>query len=145
VDSKGFLDVIQGNATGIVYEALNDALRLQAMRKAGLEIDAELAASFGEGIAESVASAAQRQQFSVSARQAANDLMSNWREVDVGKYGITKDEVIRAAFGEAFDPQTEAKLLKFARERQGAAEGYGGMGAYQSDRGRLVIPGLQGL
>jgi len=142
---EDMIDLMRGKAPTQVYEALNDALRLQAMQKAGLQVDAALAASFGEGVAEQVASAAQRQQFSVMARNAANELISSWQEVEVGKYGITRDEVIRAAFGEAFDPQIEAKLLKVARERQAAAEGTGAYSAYQDNEGRLVLAGLSAL
>jgi len=142
---EDMIDLMRGKAPTQVYEALNDALRLQAMQRAGLQVDAALAASFGEGVAEQVASAAQRQQFSVMARNAANELISSWQEVEVGKYGITRDEVIRAAFGEAFDPQIEAKLLKVARERQAAAEGTGAYSAYQDNEGRLVLAGLSAL
>lgn len=145
IRDEEFLDVMRGNAPTQVYEALNDALRLQALREQGLRVDPTLVASFGQEIAEGVASAAEIQQFSLSARQAAQDLMANWREVDVARYGISREDVISAAFGEGFAAETEAKLLKFSRERQGAAEGYGGSSAYQSDEGRLVITGLQGL
>ena len=137
------VDIMRGNAPTQVYEAINDTLRLQAMRKAGLTVDAELAASFGEGVAEAVASAAERGQYSTAAQQAALDLIQNWREVDLGKLGIQKEEIIQAAFGEGFAAQTEAKLLKFQRERQAAGAGYEGYSAYQGAKGQLVLSGLK--
>ena len=139
------VDVIRGNAPGQVYEALNDTMRLQAMREAGLEVSPEFAATFGEGIAEQVASAEQRGQYSLAARQAALDLIQNWREVDLGKLGVNREEIIQAAFGEGFVAETEARLLKFQRERQAAAEGWGAYPAYQTGEGQLALTGLKQL
>jgi len=139
------VDVIHGRAPTRVYEAINDTLRLQAMKQAGLEVDPALAAEFGEGVAEQVASAAQRQQYSAAAQTAALDLIQNWREVDLGKLGIGRDEIVQAAFGEGFAAQTEAKLQKFLRERQTAGQGWGGYSAYQGGEGQIVLSGLKQL
>ena len=139
------VDVIRGNAPTQVYEAINDTMRLQAMRQAGLEVSPEFAATFGQGIAEQVASAEQRGQYSTAARQAALDLIQNWREVDLGKLGVNQEQVVQAAFGEGFAADTEARLLKFQRERQTAGQGWGGYSAYQSGRGELVLSGLKQL
>lgn len=145
IDGPDIVDIMRGNAPTRVYEALNDAMRLKAMRQAGLEVSPEFAAEFGEGIAEQVASAEQRGAFSAAASQAALDLIQNWREVDLGKLGVSKDDVIRAAFGEGFAAETEARLLKFQRERQTAGQGWGGYSAYQTGKGQLALTGLKQL
>ncbi|HUX14939.1 MAG TPA: hypothetical protein VMW52_00615, partial [Phycisphaerae bacterium] len=72
-------------------------------------------------------------------------LIQNWREMDLGKLGISQEQVIQAAFGEGFAAETEARLLKFQRERQAAGQGWGAYGAYQSGEGQLLLAGLKQL
>jgi hypothetical protein len=145
VGPRQFLELMRGNAAPQVFEAINDTLRAQALREQGLEISPELAASLGEGVAFSVASASQLGQFSTAAQNAAYAIISNKLELEAGKFGISRDEIIQAAFGEGYSQEVEIKLQKFARERQNAAEGYGAATGYQSNKGRLVIAGLEGL
>jgi hypothetical protein len=145
VGPREFLELMRGNAAPQVFEAINDTLRAQALREQGLEISAELAASLGEGVAFSVASASQLGQFSTAAQNAAFAIISNRLELDAAKFGISRDEIIQAAFGEGYSQEVEVKLQKFARERQTAAEGYGASTGYQTGSGRLVVAGLEGL
>jgi hypothetical protein len=65
--------------------------------------------------------------------------------VDLAKYGLDRDQIIQAAFGEGFVGQTEAKLQKVLRERQSAGQGWGGYSAYQGGEGQLVMSGLKQL
>jgi hypothetical protein len=145
VGRRQLLEIMRGNAAPQVYEAINDTLRAQALREQGLTIDAELAAELGEGTALSVASASERGQFTTAAQNAAFAIMQNRLEIDAGKFGISRDDIIRAAFGEGYSQEIEVKLQKFARERSAAAEGYGAGTGYQTAAGRLVLPGLEGL
>ena len=145
VNRNQLLEIMRGNAAPQVYEAINDTLRAQALREQGLTIDAQLAAELGEGTALSVASASERGQFTTAAQNAAFAIMQNKLELDAGKFGINRDDIIRAAFGEGYSQEVEVKLQKFARERSAAAEGYGAGTGYQTSAGRLVLPGLEGL
>ena len=150
VDEHGFLDLMldpEGleQSTGVVFDAINAALRAAALQEEGIDIDPELAMELGEAGALAVASATQQGVYSTAAQQAAFVLIQNQRELATNRYGITQEDVIAAAFGEGFSGEIEAKLQKFGRERQAAAKGYGGGAGYVDDRGRLVIPGLKGL
>ena len=145
ISGPDLVDVMRGNAPTQVYEAINDAFRAQALREQGVQIDPQMAAELGEGTALAVASAEMRGQYTTGARQAALDLIQNWREVDLAKLGIGRDEIIQAAFGEGFSSNVEYTLQKFLRERQMAGQGWGGVSAYQGERGNLVVQGYKSL
>ena len=45
----------------------------------------------------------------------------------------------------SFAADTEARLLKFQRERQAAGQGWGGYSAYQTGKGQVALTGLKQL
>jgi len=134
--------VMAGLAPAELIESVNDALRQQALEEQGLEISTAFAESLGEGMSLDVLSPQALQQM---AESAARNVLRFGLELEAGKFGIERDEIIRAAFGEGASAETFELLEKFARERAMAAEGFDAFSAYLGEEGRLQIQGLENI
>ena len=142
VDEGGFLELMRGNAAPEVFEAINDALRRKALSEEGIDVDVDFAVSLGAGSSTAVADLA---SFGGSARQAALDILNNGRELEAGKFGITREEIVAASFGEPLSSETDAKLAQFGRERRAAAGGFAFGGGFIDAEGRLRMQGTAAL
>ena len=122
-----------------VFEAVNDALRQTALANAGLEVSDPLAAELGTGVSFSVESPT---AFNDQAQMVAGIVAANADALDIGSYGLTRDNVLRFFLGEANDPEVGRKLDKLARERGIASQGFGSSTSYIDPEGRLRVQGL---
>jgi hypothetical protein len=134
-----FLELMRGNAAPDVFEVINDALRREQLVEEGVEISDDLAASLGDGSSLRVTASG---QFTDAARRAAMGLLVNRRELDREKLGVSKDDLIAAAFGEGTSGDVAVKLEQFARERQVAGGGFDTFTSFQNQKGRGVVAGL---
>jgi hypothetical protein len=139
VTFNGFIDIMRGNASEQVFEVINDAFRREALREAGVGISPELAIELGSGSSLTVLSP---EHFTEQARIAALELIANRREL--GQYGMSRADVIRAAFGEG-DASTEAILAKLYRERALEAEGFESVQAFIDEEDDLRMQGFSAL
>ena len=134
-------------APGQVFEAVNDALRFQALLDEGINISPEFATELGTGTSEQIGSVA---QFSERARIAAIEAARNANELDLGKYDLTRDDIIAATFGEE-SPSGKATsevnelLEKMGRERAKAATGFASSSSYIDALGRIRVQGVSNL
>jgi len=126
------------------FEAINDALRFQALLTEGVEISFELATELGTGTSDTIQSP---EAFSRQAQLAASYLARNSRELNLDKMGLTREDVIAAMFGEVLTngrpvSEVNAILEQFARERSAAAQGYTTIQSFLDKRGRPIMQGF---
>lgn len=141
VTAAGMLDIIRGKAAPEVFEVLNDALRQTELEGQRLNISTSTAAALGMGSLGLQDPAAIRSQ----AQEVAMDIFANKRELDLGKYGLTEDILLKAAFNGEASAEVATRLGQLARERSAAAQGFTDMNAYQGQRGELKVVGLGNL
>ena len=130
-----------------IFEAVNDALRFQALLTEGIEVDFDFATELGEGTSTAIADPT---AFSQQAQLAAGYIARNQRELDLDKMGLTRDDIVAAMFNDADAagrPISEITgiLEQFARERSKAAQGYTRVQSFIDQRGRPIIQGFQGF
>jgi len=134
-------------APGEVFEAVNDALRFQALVDEGVDISTEFATELGTGSSEAIGSIA---AYSERARIAAIEVARNSNELDINKYGLERDDIIAATFGEE-SPTGKATsevnelLEKMGRERAKAATGFSSASSYIDALGRIRVQGMSNL
>lgn len=130
-----------------LFEAVNDALRFQALLTEGIDIDLEFASDLGTGTSETIGS---EEMFSRQAQLAAGLIGMNARELDFEKMGLTRDEIVAAQFGETLEgggrsvAEVNATLEKFARERSKAGQGHTTVQGYIDRLGRPITTGFNG-
>lgn len=127
---------------GGVFEAVNDALRMTALEKAGLDVSAEVAESLGSGFSYSIESP---DHFNDEAQYVAGVVAANRHSLDLGSYGLDQDAVVKHFLGESDDPEVGRKLERLGRERGIASQGYAATSAYIDAGGRLRAQGLADL
>ena len=135
------------HAPGQVFEAVNDALRFQALIDQGITISNEFATSLGEGTSETIVNAG---TYSEQARIAAIESARNADELTLHKYDLTRDDIIAATFGEVSPSgrstsEVNELLMKMGRERSKAATGFQSAASYTDALGRLRVQGLSNL
>lgn len=144
LDEVGFMNAMAGTGPAEVMEALNTAQADRALREAGLEdVDTELLMQVVDTSDRLVTADSYRQL----AQQLSFNLMANIREVDTERLGLSREDVIAAAFGEESPTGRSAGevmnlLARFERDRQAASSGFGAGQAFLDDQGRLRIRGL---
>lgn len=143
VDEDGFIDVMTGNAPVDVYEAINDALRRQALEEAGVDIDVEFAAQLGDGTSTDVLDIT---TFTAAAQATAASLARNANALDLERFGLQREDIIAAMFNEESPTGKTAGeitdiLGKLQREAQYSAGGYAGGVSFLDAQGRLRIQG----
>lgn len=137
-----------GQAPLEVYEGINDFARQQALAEAGIGISAADAAALGPGDADGEVQDVAA--FRKSAQLAAQELLVSDREFAVRKFGITKRDLLAAAFGDqglSDKPAAEIaqRIEQWQREREAASGGYEASQAFLDSRGRLNVQGLSDL
>lgn len=144
LDEVGFMNVLAGTGSAEVMEALNTAQADRALREAGLDdVDVDLLTEVVDTSDRLVTADSYRQL----AQQLSFNMIRNFAEVDTERLGITRDDVVAAAFGEESPTGKSAGevmnlLARFERDRQAASRGFGGGQAFLDDEGRLVIRGI---
>ena len=142
-----FINALQGHGPLEVIEALNTASAGVALQNAGLgDVDIELLTS----IVDTSDRILTVSSFQTLAQQLAFNVIRFGEEIDFTKLGITRDDLIAAAFGEsAPGGQTPGEVLnllaRFERDRQAASRGFEDTSAFLDTEGRLRIQGLGGL
>lgn len=130
-----------------LYEGINDALRYQALLDQGLDIGLGFASDLGSGYSDAIGSVA---QYSERARIAAIEVARNADDLELGRYGLERNDVIAAMFneesptGKASSEVTEL-LEKLGRERSKRATGFASSAAYTDALGRLRVQGFANL
>ena len=130
-----------------LYEGINDALRFQALMDQGLDISMQFASDLGEGYSTQIGSVA---QYSEAARIAAIEVARNADDLELGRYGLERDDVIAAMFNEE-SPSGKASsevtglLEKLGRERAKRATGFATAAGYTDALGRLRVQGFANL
>ena len=132
---------------GDLFEGINDALRFQALIEEGLQIDLEFATELGEGVSDTIASPT---QFSERARLAAIEIARNTTELDRQTLGISRDDIIAAAFGEESPSgksvsEISELLERLGRDRAKRATGLPGAASFVDALGRLRVQGSSNL
>lgn len=147
MDEAGMLNVLTGGAPDEVVEAFNTASAAQALADADLaDVDVDLLIE----VVDDVTALRSKEDYQRLAQDLALDLIRNARELDIEQYGMTREDVIAAAFGES-NPggksigETINYLARLERERQVAAQGLAGVNAFIDDRDRLRTQGFRNI
>ena len=82
---------------------------------------------------------------SAKANAVARNVLRFGLELDAGKFGLSREDVLSAAFDDERSAAVDELLEKFGRERAAAAQGTGGGQSFVDGEGRLRVQGLQGL
>ena len=137
-----------GSSQAEQFQAINDALRFQALLDAGVDISLEQASALGQGdTGEEILSPA---QFSRQAQLAAQEIGRNRNDIDLSRYGLTDEDIIAASFDEE-SPSGRSKtevqelIMKLSRERSRAETGHAGAASFQDAEGRLRVQGFGGV
>jgi hypothetical protein len=131
-----------------VFRTFNDAMRLQALITAGVDVSLQTAIDLGDAdTGEEILSPA---QFTRQAQLAAQEIDRNRRDIDLEKFGLTEAEITAASFGEPIEggrdvTEIQELILKLSRERQRAATGTGGATSFQDAEGRLRLQGFRSV
>ena len=112
-----------------------------AFAEAGVDISGRLARELGSGASSQIGGV---EQFRQQAQQVAQIVADNFDEIQAGRYGLTRDAVIRFAAGEG-DADTGSRLRRLQRERNLAAQGFDRSTAFADAEGRLRIQGFGDL
>ena len=131
-----------GTAAPEVFESIRDALRQSALSAQGVEISTALAASLGEGEGVGIDSPG---ALEATAQSVARNILDFELELEAGKFGLTREDILKAAFNEERTAEVNQTLQKFARERATAAQGFGAAQGFIDSEGALRIQGLEGL
>jgi hypothetical protein len=147
IDETGLLNVITGGAPDAVVEAFNTAAAGQALVAAGVgDLDTNLLLA----VVNDTSTLRTAEDYKRLAQDLAVGLIRNQRELNVEQMGLTRDDLIAAAFGES-NPggktlgETINLMARLERERQVAAQGDPGITGFVDDRDRLRFQGLKGL
>ena len=161
LDEVAFINALNGVGPADVIEALNTATAARALQESGLELSDDDVLLIME-----LVDTSDRLLTVEGWRQLAQELAFNvfrfGTELDEGKLGITRDELVAAAFGQAEpgvfgpdpgDPPPRGRssgevlglLARFERDRRAASAGTGGVTGFLDAEGRLRVQGLSGL
>jgi hypothetical protein len=127
------------------FEAINDALRLQALIDEGIEgLTPGFASALGTGESTEIESV---EAFSRQAQLAAAEIGRNLRDIDLGRFGLTQEDIIAATFNDASASdksvsEVQRLIEKLSRERQRAATGFSGTQSFVDAQNRLRIQGF---
>ena len=136
-----FAQVMTGAAPAEVLESVNDALRKSVLAEQGVRIGAAFAESLGDGSG-TVQSADYMKQI---AGQAAQNILRFKLELDAGKFGLSQEDILAAAFDQERSGEVNERLAKFARERASLGQGLSGPQGFVDAEGRLKLQGLADL
>jgi hypothetical protein len=88
--------------------------------------------------------------FSRQAQLAAQEIGRNLSDIDLGRYDLTREDVIAASFDEESPSgrsvsEVQELILKLSRERSRAETGHAGAASFQDAEGRLRVQGFGGV
>lgn len=133
--------LLNGNDPGQVIDLVNDALTLTSFEEAGLT---GLSLDFVRGLRDESRGVLEPEQVMQFAQEAALQVIQFLPDIELGRYGLTQEQVVSAAAGRG-DAQVADTLSRIVRERQLAARGTGGFSGFVNARGRLQLQGLAGI
>jgi hypothetical protein len=137
-----------GTSQAELFRAISDALRFQALLDAGVDVSLEQATALGVGdTGEEILSP---DAFSRQAQLAAQEIGRNLSDIDLGRYDLTREDVIAASFDEESPSgrsvsEVQDLILKLSRERSRAETGHAGAASFQDAEGRLRVQGFGGF
>lgn len=143
-DEVGFINIIMGNTTDDVTEALNTAFAGQALTEAGIkDVDVNLLLDVID-TSDRVLSV---DTFRETAQQLAFNFARFSTEIDRKAFGLNEDEITAALFGRESPSGKSAgevlnTLARYERDRRAAAQGFGGAQAFVDDQGNLRFQGV---
>ena len=146
LDEVGLLNLLaseEGTPEDIKL-ALNRASAGTALAQAGVSgVDPELLAS----VVDDFSNLHTVDDYAALSQQLALTLIQNERDLDLKKFGLKRDDLIAAAFGdESPSGKDSAEVLnmlaRLQRDRQAAAGGIGGTSGFINDQGRLIVRGM---
>jgi len=142
-----FINAMRGHGPAEIVEALNTAAAGVALREAGLDdVDIDLLMD----VVDTSDRLLTVDSFGQLAQQLAFNLIQNGAELTSGKLGLSRDDVVAAAFGEESPSgrsvgETLNLLARFERDRRAAGSGFEDATAFTDEKGRLRVQGLRGL
>jgi hypothetical protein len=113
-----------------------------------VDVSLEQATALGQGdTGEEILSPA---EFSRQAQLAAQEIGRNINDIDLGRYGLTREDIIAASFNEESPSgksvnEVQELITKLSRERSRAETGHAGAASFQDQQGRLRLQGLGGV
>lgn len=149
LDEVGYINALNGFGPQDTIEALNTASAAEALDRAGIELDEE-----GTRALLDLVDTSDRiltvESFGELAQQLSFNLIKNRHEIDIGKLGVTEDDLIAAAFGRESPSgraagETLGLLARLERDRRAAAQGFDQSSGFIDDQGRLRVQGLAGV
>lgn len=144
IEADGFIDVMTGSGSADVYEAINDTLRAQALAEAGVDIDTAFAESLGTGTSTTISDPS---AFTQAAQSTAAAIARNFQALDLQQFGLERDDIVAAMFGEPSPTGKDAGQIneilgRIEREANASAGGFAGSSSFLDQRGRLRIQGF---
>lgn len=144
VDEEQFYELARGNGPGEIFEALNDAFRAAELAEQGLDISAEFASFLGPGVSSEVTAP---DAYSEQSIRAAQFIIRFGDELEAERFGVTRDDVIAAAFnqpglGGRTPAETNEILNRYARDRAAFARGVANFQSFIGAGGRPRIAGV---
>lgn len=133
--------LLNGNDPGQVIDLVNDALTLTSLEEAGLS---GLSLDFVRGLRDETRGVLGAEEVMGFAQEAALQVLRFLPDIELGRYGLTQEQVVSAAAGRG-DAQVADTLSRIVRERQLAAQGTGGFTGFLNSRGRFQLQGLSGV
>ena len=133
-----------GSGSADVYEAINDTLRAQALAEAGVDIDTAFAESLGTGTSTTISDPS---AFTQAAQSTAAAIARNFQALDLQQFGLERDDIVAAMFGEPSPTGKDAGQIneilgRIEREANASAGGFAGSSSFLDQRGRLRIQGF---
>lgn len=149
VDEAGFIDILTGQAPAEVFDALNTAAAFQAIAEQGIDVDAQFLAELD--VFDTATALGDQTQFTDAAMGLARLLAENFSSLQVGAFGLTREDLIAASFG-VTNPESgksaseiEEALGQIQRSFAAQARGFTTPQAFLDQRGRLRVAGFGDL
>lgn len=149
LDEVGFLNALNGVGPQDVIEALNTATAARALDESGIDLaDEDL--NLIMDLVDTSDRLLTVESWRALGQELALNVMRFGTELDQGKLGIEREDLIAAAFGqEAPSGKSSGEVMgllaRFERDRRAASQGVGGVTAFMNEEGRLQVQGLGGL
>lgn len=147
LDSVDMTSLLNGNEPGQVFDLINDAVTLAALEEQGLT---GLDLNFVRELRNITGGLVDEEAVNTFAQEAAMQVLRFMPDVDLGRYGLSEEEIIAQAAGRAApsgrsSAEVAETVAKIIRERQEAAGGFTGFTSFVNQSGRLQIAGLRDL
>lgn len=149
LDEVGYINALNGHGPQEAIEALNTAQAARALVESGIDL-ADEDIDLIMDLVDTSDRLLTAESWKGLAQELSFNLVRNARELDLGKLGMSREDLIAVMFGEESPSgksvgQNLALLARFERDRKAAAQSSDAFGGFVDDRGRLRVPGLSGL